>query len=875
MPIQTATNPKTGARLAFVDDQWKPIEQSATNPQGLKAYKISGSWLTDDGPSLPEVEVIAGEIPAARKPVDLSVPTPESMAAEEQRKTDVRAAQEQDKAGRGFLEKYVAPIIEVPLAIGSSIVTAPALPFTKRNIGYQPVSRTSQDILSEISKVPEYITGSSMGFGPLPETWVLPRANTAVPGQLKTAISKEAALVKPAIVRPFKETADLKAARQSSESWQNAAQIDAAKTARELGLSLNPATSNPTARNKLMGAVAGKDVLDTKLSRANEPKWTAIAKDEMGIAKNEVLNDAAFEKALDAQSKPYNAVRALPVLQPDATVMGKLDSLYVRAPAIGGEANATTVNALLDEAKAKITQGRTGAQVIDDIRQLRRDANVIYKTQSKGGVSDPSLVAKADANMGVANALESLIDANVSDFKLLGELKAARARMAQIYDYQRATDPLTNKVDPLALAKMLTENKKLSGNAKRMAEVAANFPSIAFVGPETSNAKMIFSRGGLGGAAGYVAGAPFGMGPFTGVAGAGIGGVSSGAVAKYMGGPGYQAAYAVPKDFRLPLPKAAPEITPVTNNLPVPYDFRNAISEPAANFTFGKNDTNMLIFGPESQSMGTRYTRKGPQPIYTQALEAPSTESFMGGVQQRRAYDYNLEKEFKTAAEAKLEAEAVKGRKPTGAGTLFELDPITGKLRPVEPKTTPSSVMPSALESAVQKLSGQVIEDTTSKSFRVKTGKVDEQNAPIYRVVNKKTGSTFRYGETKAFDMTAEERIAWDRTKVELAAVDSSLSKLSDKALAEKMLDRNWVADEIIKARQKAQAFDEIAKRAKTAQAVREAEIKRDQLMDALESLETSLGKPRPVSSGAQGPKTREAQRNNLAPSENRNNLGK
>ncbi len=70
MPIQTATNPKTGARLAFVDDQWKPIEQSATNPQGLKAYKIGGSWLTDDGPSLPEVEVIAapgiGEIPGQR-----------------------------------------------------------------------------------------------------------------------------------------------------------------------------------------------------------------------------------------------------------------------------------------------------------------------------------------------------------------------------------------------------------------------------------------------------------------------------------------------------------------------------------------------------------------------------------------------------------------------------------------------------------------------------------------------------------------------------------------------------------------------------------------------------------------------------------------
>jgi hypothetical protein len=373
---------------------------------------------------------------------------------------------------------------------------------------------------------------------------------------------------------------------------------------------------------------------------------------------------------------------------------------------------------------------------------------------------------------------------------------------------------------------MLTENKKLSGNAKRMAEVAANFPSIAFVGPETSNAKMIFSRGGLGGAAGYVAGAPFGMGPFTGVAGASIGGVSSGAVAKYMGGPGYQAAYAVPKDFRLPLPRAAPEITPVTNNLPVPYDFRNALVTPEEipNWVYGRSTPEVKV---------------GPAPVTAPMLEAPSAESTMQNVAQRRAYDLNLARERDLAAAAKAEAEAAKGRKPTGAGTLFELDPITGKLRRVD------EGMKGATPDVIQS-TGYALKSATDK---VAAG--------------------------QRFAMSAEEKIAWDKTRVDFAQANPELAKLSDKAIAEKALDRSWVADQINKARQKAQAFDEIAKRAKTAQAVREAEIKRDQLMDALESLETSLGKPRPVSSGAQGPKTREAQRNKLAPSENRNNLGK
>ena len=61
MPVQTATNPETGARVALVGGEWKPIEQTATNAQGVKAYKIGGSWMTDEAPAPPS------EIPAPRQ----------------------------------------------------------------------------------------------------------------------------------------------------------------------------------------------------------------------------------------------------------------------------------------------------------------------------------------------------------------------------------------------------------------------------------------------------------------------------------------------------------------------------------------------------------------------------------------------------------------------------------------------------------------------------------------------------------------------------------------------------------------------------------------------------------------------------------------
>jgi hypothetical protein len=67
MAIQTATNPETGERLALVGDAWKPITQSATNKEGVKAYLIGNNWLTDT-PAEPEARANVGaELPTFAK----------------------------------------------------------------------------------------------------------------------------------------------------------------------------------------------------------------------------------------------------------------------------------------------------------------------------------------------------------------------------------------------------------------------------------------------------------------------------------------------------------------------------------------------------------------------------------------------------------------------------------------------------------------------------------------------------------------------------------------------------------------------------------------------------------------------------------------
>ena len=51
MALQTATNPDTGERVVLIGDAWQPIEKSATNDSGAKAYLAGGKWHTDEAAS--------------------------------------------------------------------------------------------------------------------------------------------------------------------------------------------------------------------------------------------------------------------------------------------------------------------------------------------------------------------------------------------------------------------------------------------------------------------------------------------------------------------------------------------------------------------------------------------------------------------------------------------------------------------------------------------------------------------------------------------------------------------------------------------------------------------------------------------------------
>jgi hypothetical protein len=341
-----------------------------------------------------------------------------------------------------------------------------------------------------------------------------------------------------------------RAATQLEQSRLNAASIETAQKAADMGLALNPAISNPNKMNRAKGLLIGNADVNTAISRANDARVTEIAKGELGLPQTTKLNAAGYATAREQISPPYNAIRAIPALTDETgAVVQQLRSLQ-RDPLIGGKGADKTIRGLIDEAIDTVSAGRSGKQILDNIEQLRQDANNIY-----GSLERPDRIQRsvADASKGIANALEGLIDQHLTragDTTLLRDFQSARPRMAQTYAYEKATDFNTGRVDPLVLAKITSGDNALTGRLADLGQIAGTFPEAFAGGTPASFARRHLTRSGPGGTLGFAVGLLTGH-PFAGgIIGAGLGELGGMVGAKRIASPGYQAANAVPFDYR-------------------------------------------------------------------------------------------------------------------------------------------------------------------------------------------------------------------------------------------------------------------------------------------------------------------------------------
>ena len=655
---------------------------------------------------------------------------------------------------------------------------------------------------------------------------------------------------------PFEKQIQARRERMSAEDYARGPQIDAAAEAQRLKLALNPADIEPSVSSRAYSAIAGPRGPEA-LAEVNRPRVNEIAKNELGLDPTVPLtSDLPFNDARAKLAAPYNEVSKLPTMVADETALKNLNDLRRNDKLIGGEGVAKKVNKLVDDAVAKAQAGLTGAELLDNVRNLRADAKKIYNNQN----ATPKQIAVADANLAIANQLESMLESNISNPKLLDQFRDARQKMARTYVYEGATDFNTGMVDVSKLARITSKDNALTGDIASLGRIAGNFPEVFSTGAASKFYELPrLSRSGLAGGTGALAGSYFGLtGSIVGgLLGGGAGELAGAVAARRMASPGYQAGLNL-RDMRIPVNQLAASMQPIPQNRAiVPYE--PEVVGPSA----GGPANKLRIIGYDQEGRPI-YKAEELRPEFTMPRQPPEFgptvfESQRGLPNEVPRQIYEAQKRAELAQGFRETAE----RKPARGGVELVFD-SAGNLVPA-PVAGAGGVMPSALESAVAKMSGQVIEQP-STTFKTQTISPKTGAQPYTRITKREGEPTFERGVSQAFAMTAEEKIAWNKAKVDLAEVMPGMKALDDKAIASKMMDREWVQQAIVKAEQKAKLQDEILARSANEKARRLAQIERDKLKGTLDLLEEQYRKARPVKTGGQGPKTRNFQRNMLAP---------
>lgn len=528
------------------DDGTSHVYQNA--PDDLTPDAVQSRAQKDFGKSVVSLDGGKGAAAAESKPAFLGskahlipgaetdiMPTPRKEMGLVERVKDI---------GKGLVEIPGAMIGGAlqPVAAGyESLMTGQDV----KQSGYQmkPVeSQFAQDVLGGLGNVLEQAKVPAM----TPVMLAAPTNNLIRPAiqQAAAPVAREAQLVGGVVKNAIDQRATQNALAKATQSVERAPQIEAAQEASRLGIALPPAESNPTLRNRITEKVVGAANIEKQVAEVNKHAPTRIAKNELDIPEIATLSPKTFAEARTAASKPYETIKAIPSIAADDATIGALNDLRQSEALIGGKATKGKIDSLIDDAVGQVQQGLSGDNLLKNISNLRKDARTIYK---KADLSPEERVV-ADANIGIANALESMIEKNIAgDATLLEQFRDARTRMAKSYAYENATDMNTGMVDASKLAKLTAKDNALTGDIAALGKIAGNFPEAFTVRTRSDLARAgtYLARTSIPGSVGLLVGGLPG-----GVAGAALGKIVESVGAKRVVKPGYQAKRAIPKDYR-------------------------------------------------------------------------------------------------------------------------------------------------------------------------------------------------------------------------------------------------------------------------------------------------------------------------------------
>lgn len=247
------------------------------------------------------------------------------------------------------------------------------------------------------------------------------------------------------------------------------------RKSQDAGYVVPPATTNPSAWNRLMESWGGKVGTAQDAASKNMPVTNSLARKALGLADDVDITKDTLGGIRNQAGDVYRQIRGAGSIASTPKFKAALDS--IEEPF---KSAAKDFPSLADDTVQKVIGGLRrdsfdAASGVDAIARVRELSQKAYASGDKSA---------GKALRGAANALEDVIEENLTSRggpwkSVLDDFRSARQLIAKTYSVEKALNNSTGNVSAISLGQQLSKGKPLSGELEVAARFGQAFPRAA------------------------------------------------------------------------------------------------------------------------------------------------------------------------------------------------------------------------------------------------------------------------------------------------------------------------------------------------------------------------------------------------------------
>jgi hypothetical protein len=260
------------------------------------------------------------------------------------------------------------------------------------------------------------------------------------------------------------------------ESAKNSVRDSAVAASREAGYKTVPSESGGNLAGRIVEGLTGKEKAAQLAAVQNQPITDALARKALGLADDVPLSKETMRTVrADAAKAGYDPVRNVPEIQTDGAyqdAVGKLTSRADNAAKDFGALVESDVKPLADGLKQ--IKAFSGDSAVDAISIFREKSSDLYAQGNK---------TLGKAYREAAEAIEGQVERSISGGQGRQggwlEFRAARTKMAQSFDLEKALREGQGTIDARVIGRLYGKNpERMSGELETIGKAASAMPGV-------------------------------------------------------------------------------------------------------------------------------------------------------------------------------------------------------------------------------------------------------------------------------------------------------------------------------------------------------------------------------------------------------------